>query len=463
MIYSGSKTNASHCSSVFATLLWFSLFLNYLSGAAAAEEQFPLYPSISANVRFWENVYSRYTTRQGLLHDSDNLDRVYAVIDLVDRDEPGSSKINSERIDAAKERINTILTNLGSGNPPQTQDERRIAALFSGQRPTAYLEARENVRLQIGQKDRFYEGLIRSGKYLAQFRQIFISQGLPPELVYLPHVESSFNPKAYSKVGAAGLWQFTRSTGTEYMTINHLIDERYDPYVATRAAAQLLKENYAQLQTWPLALTAYNCGRAGMMRAVKEMGSYEKIFRSYDQGSFKFASRNFYSEFLAAMRVAKRMAGDPKIPFERPEATVTLQLKEDVPIGRLRSSYRVSQENFARLNPALRDAVLEGQQSVPKGYLVRLPSAQLAQNKKSTPIQAASSSSGRQPGTRVASTPPAATDHRYKVKKGDTLHSIARQFQISPQKLLSANDRNLQSTIRHGEHLIIPAPGSKKL
>lgn len=318
-------------------------------------------------------MYSRYSTQQGILHDSDDLSRVYTVVDLEDGDVSGSAAINNARIKAAKNRINDILSDLGSGKRPSTQEEKRIAALFSRQHQTAYHEARGNIRLQIGQKDRFHEGLIRSGRYLAQFKQIFISHGLPADLVYLPHVESSFNPKAYSKAGASGLWQFTRTTGRDYLTINQLVDERNDPYLATQAAAKLLKDNYFQLQSWPLALTAYNYGRAGMVRAVNEKGCYENIFTSYNQGYFKFASRNFYSEFVAAMRVAKRLSGNPNIPFERPEATVTLRLNQDTPITRVRSSCLVSLQNFTRLNPALLQPVLDGQHSIPKGYLVRLP------------------------------------------------------------------------------------------
>ncbi|WP_319586719.1 lytic transglycosylase domain-containing protein [uncultured Desulfobulbus sp.] len=347
-----------------------------------AAENFPLYPCIRANVKFWEDVYSRYSTRQGILHDTDDLSRVYAVIDLVDWEAPDSAKTNSGRIQAAKSRINAILANLGSGTPPRTVEERRIAGLFPKQRHTTYHEAGENIRLQIGQSDRFKEGLIRSGRYLQQFRQIFEAQGLPAELVFLPHVESSYNPKAYSKVGAAGLWQFTRTTGKDFMTINQLVDERYDPYLATQAAAQLLKENYAQLQTWPLALTAYNYGRAGMVRAVREEGSYEGIFKSYNQGYFKFASRNFYSEFLAAMRVAKRLGGNPALPFERPEATDIFRLKEDVPIGRLLATFHISPENFARFNPALMQPVLNGEKAVPKGYLVRLPATKQGKQRR---------------------------------------------------------------------------------
>ena len=373
MISSRPERKATQLILFFVFSFCFPLMLCTSSALSVATENFPLYPCLSANVKFWEDVYSRYSTRQGILHDTDDLGRVYAIIDLVDWEMPDSAKINGERIKVAKARINALLTDLGSGIPPRTAEEQRIAGLFPKQRHTTYHEARDNVRLQIGQSDRFKEGVIRSGRYLAQFRQILASQGLPAELAYLPHVESSFNIKAHSKAGAAGLWQFTRSTGKDYLLINQLVDERYDPYRATQAAALLLKENYGQLQTWPLALTAYNYGRAGMVRAVKEKGSYENIFKTYDQGAFKFASRNFYSEFLAAMRVAKRMGADSKLPFEQPEATVTLRLKQDTPISRLRSSFRISSENIARLNPALMQPVLDGEKAIPQGYLVRMP------------------------------------------------------------------------------------------
>jgi membrane-bound lytic murein transglycosylase D len=436
------------------------LFCSYLSfcfsiTASFATEQFPFYPCIKANVKFWEDVYSRYSTQQGLLHDINNLSRVYTVVDLVDGDTPGSTKINSERIKAAKSRLSDILSDLGSGKSPTTQEEKNISSLFLQEPLTAYHEARENIRLQIGQKDRFHEGLIRSGKYLSQFKQIFATQGLPPELAYLPHVESSFNPKAFSKAGAAGLWQFTRSTGKDFLTINERIDERYDPFLATQAAVKLLKENYSQLQSWPLALTAYNYGRAGMVRAKNEKGSYENIFKSYSQGYFKFASRNFYSEFLAAIRVATRLAGNPNVPFERPEATLTFRLKQDIPVARLRSSFRISPQNFARLNPAIMQPVLDGHKSIPKGYLVRLPATKQAE------LQI-ESENPKQNVQLQWSAETANSNVRYMVRKGDTILSIARQFQLSPQELLAANSRNRETTIRIGDKLIIPVNISKK-
>ena len=128
--------------------------------------------------------------------------------------------------------------------------------------------AAQRLRFQLGQADRFRAGLVRSGAYKPYIHEAFVKQGLPRELGALPHVESSFDPTAYSKVGAAGMWQFMRSTGVRYMRIDHIVDERRDPFLATDAAVRLLADNYSVLQSWPLALTAYNHGVSGMRRAT---------------------------------------------------------------------------------------------------------------------------------------------------------------------------------------------------
>ena len=138
-------------------------------------------------------------------------------------------------------------------------------------------------------------------------RREFRDRGLPEDLAYLPHVESSFNTHAYSKYGAAGMWQFMRATGRRFLKVNYVVDERLDPLTATRAAAQLLKDNHKLLGTWPLAITAYNHGEVGMQRAVRKMGTKDivAIIERYKGRSFGFASRNFYPQFLAARRVAR--------------------------------------------------------------------------------------------------------------------------------------------------------------
>ena len=113
---------------------------------------------------------------------------------------------------------------------------------------------------------------------MQEIKRLFRAYNLPEELAYLPHVESSFNFKAYSKYGAAGIWQFTRETGKRYLTIDHTRDERLDPILAAHAAAKYLKNSYDALNNWPLALTSYNYGLSGMLRAVERVREPMKIF-----------------------------------------------------------------------------------------------------------------------------------------------------------------------------------------
>jgi membrane-bound lytic murein transglycosylase D len=107
-----------------------------------------------------------------------------------------------------------------------------------------------------------------------------------------------------SSAGALGIWQFTRSTGREFLKITRYRDDRLDPVRSTEAAAELLLSNYQALGSWPLAITAYNYGTAGMERAASEFGSdYVKIVQNYTGEHFGFAVKNYYAEFLAADQV----------------------------------------------------------------------------------------------------------------------------------------------------------------
>jgi membrane-bound lytic murein transglycosylase D len=431
---------------IFSCLLLFAAIL--APGVQAeAKTQFPLYPVIESNVRFWEKIYGTYTSRHGILHDKNNLDIIYTVVDLVAWGTPGASRINKKLIKLGRLRYKKILSELARGIKPRTREEKRIALLFKRSKNSSYHKARDNIRLQIGQKDRFLVGVIRSGAYLPSIKRIFRARGLPLELTYLPHVESSFNPKAYSKAGAAGLWQFTRSTGRNFMVVNDVVDERLDAYLSTVAAARFLKENYKQLKSWPLALTAYNYGRTGMVRAQQQFGSYEKIFKSHSTKMFKFASRNFYSEFLAALRVARRLEKDPAIIKDRPWASATIRLRGFAAAKDLRKYFGVSRQDLARLNPALRPPVLEGKKYIPKGYLLRLPATKAIRDRLHT-IPSRIFQSGQ------------IRDKLYTIKKGDTAASIARRHKVSLKELIRANHLNSRAAIRQGQKLKIPSQGT---
>ncbi len=134
-------------------------------------------------------------------------------------------------------------------------------------------KAASQLRFQQGLADRFRDGYVKSGLWKDYIRSELREAGVPEILAALPHVESSFNPEARSYVGAAGLWQFTRSTGRRFMQIDHVVDERRDPFLSSSAAARLLAYNYSILKSWPLAITAYNHGVGGMRRAARETGN----------------------------------------------------------------------------------------------------------------------------------------------------------------------------------------------
>jgi membrane-bound lytic murein transglycosylase D len=378
----------------------------------AADTPFPRPAALAPDVQFWVKVYTEVTTDAGFIHDQRDLSVIYETL----RFDAGTSiRERQHRVDAERERFHEMLLRLGSGVAPATDEERHVRALW-GDVPLARLTAAaDDVRFQLGQADRFRAGLIRSGAWEAHIADVFARLGLPPELAVLPHVESSFNPAAYSKVGAAGLWQFVRSTGRRFLRINSSVDERLDPFRETEAAAQLLSYDYRLLGSWPLAITAYNHGAEGMRRARDEFGDdIVHIVRNYHSPTFGFASRNFYVSFLAALTVAQ----DPEHYFGSLELTPRIEAHElkmptAASMAALLPLLGVDRETLQRLNPGLRPAVWSGRRLVPAGYVLRLPdssgswtAALLAQRLTARGVQVASA--GGVPRS-VAAAPPQAT------------------------------------------------------
>ena len=283
--------------------------------------EFPRPASIEPNIKFWVDVFSAYSVRDFVLVDKDHVWRVYQVLHI-----PGEGSPTPEDVDWANTYLKTkyadILNSLATGHQPLSYEEQQVASLFKDDRHPDYLAAAENLRVQQGMAENFHDTLVRAQMYLPQIERVFSSMGLPAELALLPTVESGFHPYARSKCGATGLWQFTRATGKEYMNVNGRHDDRLDPVKATEAAAQLLLHNHDLLGDWPLAITAYNYGAGGMLQAVGATGGgdYCQILRQWDGPHFGFASKNYYSEFLAALQVYEyREAYFPGIDQEQPD------------------------------------------------------------------------------------------------------------------------------------------------
>lgn len=424
-----------------------------LTGVAcphASGTPFPMPDAIKPNVHFWINVFANYSTGQGIIHDNRDLDLIYDVIDLIPYDRPDPERANRRRIQAAVAEYRSILERLAKDPHLPDEKSRRVAALFKEPVNSArFSAAAARLRCQIGQKDRFEAGLIRSGAYLDTIQDIMRGHGLPEDLAYLPHVESSFNPHAYSVVGAAGMWQFIRTTGQRFMAVEYAVDERRDPILASIAAAVLLKENFERLGTWPLAITAYNHGANGMQRAKNLYGDdFARIYKYYNSPSFKFASRNFYAEFLAAREVAvNHQAYFGDLELEKPVPIKTVVLAGYAAFADLSRHFGVDPDTLKALNLALRQPIYSGQKHVPKGYALRLPA------------QTADVLLAAIPDPLFHSTQkPSRT---YTVQKGDTASKIARMHGIKLNDLIAANHLDRSATIFPKQTLRLPSPGEQ--
>ncbi|HWF97980.1 MAG TPA: transglycosylase SLT domain-containing protein [Steroidobacteraceae bacterium] len=356
--------------------LWVVLLMPLaIARAPAADPALPYPPQLQRDVNFWVRVYTQIDTNSGYLHDQYDLGVVYDTLHFA----PDSSRRARERrVNQARDHYAAELRRIATAAGPLSSEDQRIKALWGAEATRdRLLEAADDIRFQLGQSNRFRDGLIRSGAWQKAIARALREEGLPQQLAALPLVESSYNPRAYSKVGAAGLWQFMRSTGRRFMQIDRAVDDRMDPFRATEAAAQLLAYNYRILGTWPLALTAYNHGVAGVRRAVETMGTTNivTIVREYHSRTFGFASRNFYVSFLAALQIDS----DPQkyfgtiVPLKE-ERYTEVRMPAYVGIGPLEHTLDIDPERLRDLNPALRPAVWRGRLAVPRGYELRLPS-----------------------------------------------------------------------------------------
>ena len=418
------------------------------ASASARAEALPRPDGLAPQVRFWTRIYSEVDTGGGLIHDARHLDVVYEVV----RIPRGLSQPARERqIEQAKRKYVAALERLGSGRRSDlSATEQHVLALWPRDVSNATLRAAaREVRFQLGQADKFREGVIRAGLWEPHIREVLARHGVPADVAALPHVESSFNPHAYSSAGAAGLWQFTGSTGRLYMRVDYEVDERFDPYKSSEAAARLLLDNYRELGTWPLAITAYNHGRGGMERAVRTLGTRDiaQIVPRYQGPAFKFASRNFYTELLAAIDVERDAAKHfGPLPRRAPAEYQVVDLDHYYHVASLERAFGIDAAELREHNLSLRSPVWRGQKYVPRGYRLRIP-------REASGAPAATALAAIPAGERFSAQK---RDTVYKVERGDTLSVIARRFGVGEQELASMNGLRSRHQIRVGQVLRLP-------
>jgi membrane-bound lytic murein transglycosylase D len=420
------------------------------SAADDFSDLFPVSEAIQPQVDFWKRVFTEFSRHQVLIHDSWYVNVIFEVVDL---SESGSRSWAAVR-DARREYRDLLSEMAEVWDEPERMSPRarKIRAMYD-RRPEAerfpVREAAARVRSQRGMADSFRKGLESAGRYLPAIRELLAEREVPSALACLPLIESAFNPFARSHVGAAGLWQLMPVVGRQYeLAMTHLVDERRDPFIATRAAARHLATNYKTLQSWPLAITAYNHGLQGMVNAVRTVGSEDigEIIARYDHRRFGFASRNFYPEFVAALEIFQ----DPEVHYgplspRRPMEVVSFALPDHVHLRTLDRYCGLTLDYVRHLNPALLYDAFKPDALLPGGIRLNLLAKHL-------PLVEAGY--GRIPDDRKYRYQASVETHR--IRRGETLSEIADRYGLSTRALARYNGIHNPREIQAGRNLRLP-------
>jgi len=380
------------------------------SDSSSSLSPFPIPAGLESAVEFWKRVFSEFSLSQLIYFDPLDPSKIYEVTEV------GEQSRSNEYINAERARI-------AAANGVDI----------------------ERIQAQRGVRERTAAGIKRSGRYISQIQEIFKERGLPPELTYLPIVESSYDLNARSSVGALGIWQFMPRTGRQYLRIGRGIDERRDPFESSRAAAAYLKEAYENLGSWPLAITSYNFGQAGMSRAVEEVGSDNLVdlIEKYDHPYWGFPPKHFYAEFLAAVEIGTNLNRYfPGLELDTSAEIKEIEIARGTSLAALIKSSGLKRDEFLGWNPALSSAV----RVVPAGYRMKIPA-----NRSLEPliVEVKNDVPAKQPKERAQ-----VVHHR--VKPGETLYAIARRYGASVQRIAQVNGLRRSHLLRVGSTLRIP-------
>jgi len=306
--------------------------------------------------------------------------------------------------------------------------------------------------------------------YFPIFEEILDKEGLPQELKYLPIIESALNPKALSKAGASGLWQFMYATGKMYkLEVNSFVDDRRDPIKSSYAAAKFLKDLYKMYGNWPLVIAAYNCGPGNVNKAIRRSGGKKNYWDIYYR--LPRETRGYVPAFIAALysfNFHEEHGLYPR-PNQFPEVCDTLMIKEQIHFDQIAKFTHISKAKLRELNPQYRADIIP---AFNKPYSLKVPfESALAFIDNQDSITSYKKEyyfnlkdqivNPRDRYQKYAhATPKGKAKVYYKVKSGDAVGLIASWFHVRTSDLRYWNNirRNM---IRVGQKLAVYVPKSK--
>jgi membrane-bound lytic murein transglycosylase D len=305
-----------------------------------------------------------------------------------------------------------------------------------------------------------------SNYYFPMFEEALEKYNLPHELKYLPIIESALNPKAFSRAGASGLWQFMVGTGKMYgLEINSFIDERNDPIKSTDAAARYLRDLYAMYGDWHLVIAAYNCGPGTVNKAVRRSGGKQNYWDIYY--SLPKETRGYIPVFIAAAYVMNFNEEHQLKPLEPRFKTVTdtLEIRTYMNFEQVVANLNVSVEELRQLNPQYRRDIIPARPEKP--YVLKLPMDAVSPFIDKEQQIYAYNRDKYFPNNQII-VPKSGSGHNYTsiegmkrvsytVKSGDNLGKIAGKYKVSVNNLREWNNIR-KNSIRAGQKLAIYVP-----
>lgn len=349
-------------------------------------------------------------------------------------------------------------------NVPDSVIIARLQALHTVIPMTFNSEVRTHIRFYLKYMSRRLDVMLMLSEY---YRPLFLDAlnryGVPEELKNLAIVESAMNPMATSRVGAAGLWQFMYSTGSDYgLEVNSVVDERRDAYKSTHAAARFLNNLHRTFDDWTLAIAAYNCGPGTINKAIARSGGKRDFWEIYPY--LPRETRGYIPAFIAVNYVMNYYSHHGIRPenLEAPMRTDTVVLNSDVLMGYVEQFTGIDLEELRTLNPQYRTDFIPA--STGK-YHLSLPTGKVAAflANQDTIYAASRDSLSRRPitiepvkkvgkGRRSRGGDKSSGDIYHTVKKGENLFKISKKYDISVDKLKKLNGLK-NDKIRVGQRL----------